>query len=599
MSLLAKDKFLLALSIILIVTLTTQLTGALKCTCNVCPSADDFCETANHTESRCYKSFVKSLRENGSQYIEESYGCLSGGEGLLSHMQCHTNNLSHTIPKFIQCCKDSDFCNEFLPGPNEKEDPRWIIEEPQPVEEAIIKIYFNWQLKLTLGLLLLVVLCCLLRCIVVRIVLACSTSSKASRTSTCFLDSDLESKFHHDHHHHLHGAATSSSASTHSYSISDDLCHKPDPNSEDSFIAADLTSGLGERMLNQRTMARAIGSGQTDHVGNGRFGRVFRGQYHGEDVAVKAFRTIDQDSWKREDTIFRTLNHENIVRFIASEVTTVENSTTEIWMFLEYCPFGSLCDYLDHNEVLGQQQAVKILYSIINGLNYLHEDYAQASRLYKPSIAHRDIKSKNILMKTPDTCCIADFGHALVKLDEGTLDFGKYQHLQVGTVRYMAPEILRPRDFEDRLNYNHFSTFAQADLYQYGLIMWEVCHRTTLDVLHKAGEHKLPYDGVVPANPDIQDMIKVVCDDECRPPRDDKWNKYPIMKQLSYLMPECWRHKSWARMQTLGVKKKLKELYDQVMPSLNQQYLLNPYNDMSLSPKFRIYDKTRSSDVTL
>ena len=31
----------------------------------------------------------------------------------------------------------------------------------------------------------------------------------------------------------------------------------------------------------------------------------------------------------------------------------------------------------------------------------------------KPGIAHRDLKSKNILMKSNNTCCIADFGLAV------------------------------------------------------------------------------------------------------------------------------------------------------------------------------------------
>lgn len=31
----------------------------------------------------------------------------------------------------------------------------------------------------------------------------------------------------------------------------------------------------------------------------------------------------------------------------------------------------------------------------------------------KPEIAHRDIKSKNIIVKRPGVCCVADFGLAL------------------------------------------------------------------------------------------------------------------------------------------------------------------------------------------
>lgn len=570
---------------------STQLASAISCYCNVCPpSYNDTCITSPHSESVCFKSVERLVhKENGTYYHSATYGCFSGGDNVLGPLQCHVNLLRHKEPRFISCCKNYDLCNEDLPWPNRTDDPRW--DEPgEPTEETPYPAY-DYRLYGYIAIVSMA-LCMMLYGLVYMIsnlVGKCSRrSTKESRGSICSLKADL------DQH------VASSSASTQSYSISDDLCKKlPDQSNEHSFLPEDLTSGLGERMLVQRTMARAVGFGKTDHVGNGRFGRVFRGQYHGEDVAVKAFRTIDQDSWKREDDIFRTLNHDNIVRFIASEVTSLDNASTEIWMFLEYCPYGSLCDYLDHNEVLGPQQAVKILYSIINGLNYLHEDYAQASRLYKPSIAHRDIKSKNILMKHPDCCCIADFGHALIKINEDTLDYGKYQHLQVGTIRYMAPEILRPNT---SLNYRHFSTFAQADLYQYGLILWEVCNRTALDILHPANPHKLPYDGVVPPNPHIQDMIKIVCDDQYRPPRYDRWEKYPMMKRLTDLMKDCWWPNPKARMETLGVKKKLKEMFDQMTPShiQHQQYQLNLHNNLSLSWSTRMArDKIKSSDVTL
>lgn len=44
-------------------------------------------------------------------------------------------------------------------------------------------------------------------------------------------------------------------------------------------------------------------------------------------------------------------------------------------------------------------------------------------RLGKPSIAHRDLKSKNILVKNDGSCCLADLGLA-VRYDSvtGTID---------------------------------------------------------------------------------------------------------------------------------------------------------------------------------
>lgn len=59
----------------------------------------------------------------------------------------------------------------------------------------------------------------------------------------------------------------------------------------------------------------------------------------------------------------------------------------------------------------------------------------------KPAIAHRDIKSKNILMKLNGSCVIADFGLAVTHVQAtGEMDVGS--NPRVGTKRYMSPEVL-------------------------------------------------------------------------------------------------------------------------------------------------------------
>jgi activin receptor type-2 len=46
---------------------------------------------------------------------------------------------------------------------------------------------------------------------------------------------------------------------------------------------------------------------------------------------------------------------------------------------------------------------------------HLHEEIpANKADGYKPAIAHRDFKSKNVLLKSDLTACIADFGLALI-----------------------------------------------------------------------------------------------------------------------------------------------------------------------------------------
>lgn len=58
----------------------------------------------------------------------------------------------------------------------------------------------------------------------------------------------------------------------------------------------------------------------------------------------------------------------------------------------------------------------------------------------KPAIAHRDLKSKNILVKSNGTCAIADLGLA-VRYDSVTDTVDIVPNNRVGTKRYLAPEV--------------------------------------------------------------------------------------------------------------------------------------------------------------
>lgn len=59
----------------------------------------------------------------------------------------------------------------------------------------------------------------------------------------------------------------------------------------------------------------------------------------------------------------------------------------------------------------------------------------------KPAIAHRDLKSKNILVKSNFTCAIGDLGLA-VRHDVNTDTVDIPLNNRVGTKRYMAPEVI-------------------------------------------------------------------------------------------------------------------------------------------------------------
>jgi serine/threonine protein kinase len=98
---------------------------------------------------------------------------------------------------------------------------------------------------------------------------------------------------------------------------------------------------------------------------------------------------------------------------------------------------------------------ISILLAIVSGILHLHTEIFGTQG--KPAIAHRDIKSKNILMKNHFSCCIADFGLAVTQT---TGQVNVSQNHRVGTKRYMAPEVL-----DETMKSDFFESYRLADMY--------------------------------------------------------------------------------------------------------------------------------------
>ncbi|CAI8040815.1 Activin receptor type-1 [Geodia barretti] len=288
------------------------------------------------------------------------------------------------------------------------------------------------------------------------------------------------------------------------------------PTFEDDLLeTTNMTSGSGsgQRLLEQRTIARQIK--KIEIVGKGRYGEVWLGEWGGESVAIKIFTSQDEDSWAREGEVYGTymLHHDNIAKFIACDKRPL-NLGFELWMVMEYHHNGSLLDFLLIHS-LTAYQAQRFVYSIASGLHYLHVDIQTGAQI-KPGIAHRDLKSKNILVKSDHSCCISDFGLAVRHVGAtGHVDISSINPRQ-GTKRYMAPEIL-----DGSINYTKFDSYKMVDMYCFGLIIWEVARRTS----NRAEEYQLPYFQHVSHDPSMDDMRKVVCTDSIRPTIASWWSE--------------------------------------------------------------------------
>jgi len=311
-------------------------------------------------------------------------------------------------------------------------------------------------------------------------------------------------------------------------------------------------SGSGLPFLIQRTVAKSIKVG--DSIGNGRYGQVFVGWYQGEKVAVKKFASRDEHSWCRETEIYNTvlLRHDNILGFFASDMVS-NNGVTELWLITQFHPNGSLYDYLNM-EAVSPNIMMQMAISTCSGLAHLHTELFGTQA--KPAIAHRDIKTKNILVKNNLTCCIADFGLAVIK-ELGSSGVNIPTNPKQGTKRYMAPEIL-----SETLNVNYFESFKQVDIYALGLVLWEICRRCTGST-GEADDYELPFQGLVPPDPSFEDMWRLVVVEKRQPVIPERWHSDDLLHEMLKTMRECWYLNSSARPTAVYLKKRLLKLSEE------------------------------------
>ncbi|XP_078407428.1 activin receptor type-1B-like [Cetorhinus maximus] len=317
---------------------------------------------------------------------------------------------------------------------------------------------------------------------------------------------------------------------------------------KDLITETTTPSGSGLPLLVQRTIARTIVLHEI--VGKGRYGEVWHGKWNGDDVAVKIFPSREERSWFRETEIYQTimLRHENILGFIAAD-NKDDGMWTQLWLVSDYHENGSLFDYLNRYTVTVDGM-MQFAISIVNGLAHLHMEIVGTQG--KPAIAHRDLKSKNILVKKNGTCAIADFGLA-VRHDSATDTIDISPNCRAGTKRYMAPEII-----DDTIDKRHFGSFKCVDIYALGLVYWEIAHRCSAAGFHD--DYHLPYYDLVPLDPSIEDMKKVVCDQKLRPTILNQWQSSQALQKMGKIMQECWCVNGAARLTALRIKKTLSKL---------------------------------------
>lgn len=142
--------------------------------------------------------------------------------------------------------------------------------------------------------------------------------------------------------------------------------------------------------------------------GRGRYGCVWRGVIEEQEVAVKVFPAHHRNYFLNEYNLYKVAgDNVALLQFYGGgERILTAGGPTEYLLILnleQQC----LQEYLKHNTV---DLAIlsKMSLGVAKGLAHLHSDVG------KPCIAHRDLNTRNILVKSDLSCCICDLGLAVV-----------------------------------------------------------------------------------------------------------------------------------------------------------------------------------------
>ena len=135
---------------------------------------------------------------------------------------------------------------------------------------------------------------------------------------------------------------------------------------------------------------------------------------------------------------------------------------SHLYLLLPYYENGTLQSYLrTPDRTLSIEQCLTYFRSLASAVSYLHLGQTSLHR----TIVHRDIKSSNILIgKNPSQICLADFGIGLALPSILT----EKDFVQIGTTRYMAPELLQGIIAHTR------EALCSVDMYALALVLWEI-----------------------------------------------------------------------------------------------------------------------------
>ena len=284
-----------------------------------------------------------------------------------------------------------------------------------------------------------------------------------------------------------------------------------------------------------------------DLLGKGSFGMVFkvRSKVDKKIYALKKadLKKLKEDGQKAYDlTIHETmflshLSHPHIIKYYRHFL-----EGDYLYILIEFSENGDSAGFIHAHKIFKRYIPEEDLWSIflqcMKGLSYVH----------KMGVIHRDIKPANLLMDNNMNIKLGDFGVSAVKINQNNeesmylnadynffknAEFLKYNQTWVGTMGYMADEILKKCEYDQKV-----------DVYAMGVSFFEMCYlhpyKRAEIVMDKYGNANKEYvkfvkdeDANVPYSKEMLNIINLMLEEDKEKRQTSKYFLDLIQKEFS------------------------------------------------------------------
>eukprot|EP00638_Chattonella_subsalsa_P006393 CAMPEP_0117752470 /NCGR_PEP_ID=MMETSP0947-20121206/11626_1 /TAXON_ID=44440 /ORGANISM="Chattonella subsalsa, Strain CCMP2191" /LENGTH=400 /DNA_ID=CAMNT_0005571121 /DNA_START=129 /DNA_END=1331 /DNA_ORIENTATION=+ len=285
------------------------------------------------------------------------------------------------------------------------------------------------------------------------------------------------------------------------------------------------------------------------HIADGGMCRVSSATFGGRQCVVKTplpqedrklREDIDQ-SLEDEQDVLKVINHMNCIKYFGSGVTL----QGEKFLVLERMDC-ILVDILGSKATAPSKRrrcsytrldTIKWALEIAEAMVYLHDQCLADAMIW-----HRDLKPENLGIGMDGRVKLLDLGLAVIVPRRTQSKCDRYQMSgQVGSLRYMAPEIGMNESYNEK-----------ADVYSFAMIFWEMLTQTPPYLFFQGGEA----------------FAKAVYIDHVRPSLSKKWSPATHM-----LLKKCWHPDDCQRpafREIVGVLKSM--IYDETRQLIIQDH---------------------------